>query len=428
MARVLFVSAPFGAFFRVLANDLKDQGHKVWRIAWDGGDFVETPKQHRVVFRGERTDYERFIRKIVLSCRITAIVTYNDTGDRNRAAIRVAEQMGLSRYILEQGYLRPHWITLDRDGVNGHSSLPKNGAFYREINARPRIPQAFPCRMRSQVLSTIGHFAASIALYPFLPFDTKYYGDSVFMQATGYASEYIWRKTHSEKKIVSQISARKQEGRKIFSIILQKPGDAQLRIHSTYGSNNPFLDEACRSFAAHAPKDAILVVKQHPLDYGVESTPALFQRLVKELNLEGRAYYLRKTSIEIVLDNSDGFVLVNSTAGVAAIQRGLPLKCCGKAIFDMEGLTHQGSLDSFWTTATAPDLTVVNAFIEYLTRFSQINGAVYAPQGIRLASRAICEIISGDLYSPHHSWAGANVHAIPAGIRVMSPSPVYYRS
>ena len=97
-------------------------------------------------------------------------------------------------------------------------------------------------------------------------------------------------------------------------MILQKPGDAQLRVHSSYGSNNPFLREACESFAAFAPKDAVLVVKQHPLDYGVERSPRLFASLVKKLNLEGRAYYLRKTSIDIVLDNTDGFVMINSTS------------------------------------------------------------------------------------------------------------------
>ena len=319
MARVLFVTAPFGSFFRVLAKDLTGRGHEVWRIAWDGGDFAATPSRHRILFRRGRSDYESFIREAIIARHITAIVTYNDTGERNRAAIDLAKRMGLSRYILEQGYLRPHWITFDREGVNGHSTLPKNKGFYEGQNAGPESPMPFPCRMRSQVVSTMRHFAASVALYPFLPFDINYYGDSVFLQATGYSTEYFWRKTHNEHKIVTQITGHKREGRKIHSIILQKPGDAQLRIHSSYGSNNPFLREACGSFAKHAPADAILVVKQHPLDYGIERTPELFQALVSEFKLEGRAYYLRKTSIDFVLDNADGFVLINSTAGVAAI-------------------------------------------------------------------------------------------------------------
>ncbi len=405
MARILFVTSPFGRFFRTFAEDLTARGHTVWRIAWDGGDFVSTPSRHRIAFRNHDGDYESFIKAAILKHHITAIVTYNDTGERNRAAIALATSMGLGRYIIEHGYLRPHWITFDRDGVNGHSTLPKEGAFYHNNNDGFETAEAFPCRMRDQVLSTIKHFGASIALYPWLPFDTAYYGDSVFTQGTGYVAEYLWRKTNSEGNAVEEIVQHRQDGKKMFAVILQKPGDAQLRVHSSYGSNNPFLREACQSFATFAPKDAVVVVKQHPLDYGVEQTPRLFESLVKEFKLEGRAYYLRKTSIDIVLDNTDGFVIVNSTAGLAAVQRGLPVKCCGKAIFDMEGLTFQGSLDAFWTAATPPDAATTNAFLGYLTKYSQINGALYAPKGIALASRALCDIISYDLFSPHHSEA-----------------------
>ncbi len=422
------MTSPFGQFFRTFAEDLTERGHKVWRIAWDGGDFVSTPSRHRIAFRNRDGDYESFLRTIVVKHHITAIVTYNDTGERNRTAIRLAKKMGLSRYIIEHGYLRPHWITFDRDGVNGHSTLPKEGAFYHNNNDGPETPQAFPCRMRDQVLSTIKHFGASIALYPWLPFDTTYYGNSVFTQGVGYISEYLWRKTNNESQAVEEIVKHRREGKRMFCLILQKPGDAQLRVHSSYGSNNPFLREACESFAAFAPKDAVLVVKQHPLDYGVEQTPRLFERLVKELKLEGRAHYLRKTSIDIVLDNADGFVTVNSTAGLAAVQRGLPVKCCGKAIFDMEGLTFQGSLSAFWTEATPPDAATTDAFIGYLTKYSQINGALYAPKGIELASRALCDIISYDLFSPHHTgvpektvvWGETKSPGIPVAVPALT--------
>jgi capsular polysaccharide export protein len=255
-----------------------------------------------------------------------------------------------------------------------------------------------------------------------MPFDTTYYGDSVFRQALGYASEYLWRKVNDEQLSVEEIVSHRRQGKRLFAAILQKPGDAQLRVHSSYGSNNPFLREVCLSFAVSAPKDAILIVKQHPLDYGVERTPRFFASLVKDLKLEGRAYYLRKTSIDIVLDNVDGFVTINSTAGLAAVQRGLLVKCCGKAIFDMEGLTFQGNLDSFWTESSPPHTATVNAFIAYLTRYSQINGALYAPKGMVLASKAVCDIISYDLFSPHHMGAADKAEGWDKAIPLSLPA------
>ena len=44
-----------------------------------------------------------------------------------------------------------------------------------------------------------------------------------------------------------------------------------------------------------------------------------------------------------------GAVTVNSTAGLGAIEMGLPTIVLGEAIYDMPGLTHQSALDAFWT-------------------------------------------------------------------------------
>jgi hypothetical protein len=90
-------------------------------------------------------------------------------------------------------------------------------------------------------------------------------------------------------------------------------------------------------------------------------------------------------------------------------------------------LTFQGSLGAFWTGATPPDAATTNAFIGYLTKYSQINGALYAPKGIELASRALCDIISNDLFSPHHTGAPEKAAAwgetSPASMPVAVPVP-----
>ena len=90
----------------------------------------------------------------------------------------------------------------------------------------------------------------------------------------------------------------------------------------------------------------------------------------------------------------------------------------------MEGLTYQGSLDAFWSSATAPDAAAVNAFVEYLTRYSQINGAIYAPKGIPLASQALCDNISRDFFSPHHTPVSERLLRWDGRVPVLAPVPV----
>lgn len=401
--QVLFISSPFGPFFKTVAQLFASSGHNVWRIAWEGGDFLETPTQHRITFRGTRDDEETFLRNVIIEKRITTIICFNDTGRRDCLAIRLAKELGVSKFILENGYMRPHWITFDREGVNGYSSLPRDPGFYLSHPSNGTAATVFPVSMRDHVRHNIKHFAANIVCSPILRHDASYYGDSLSMQAWHYAVEYAWRVTHEEKYKVARIAElrRAKASRKVFVALLQKPGDSQLRVHSSYVRNRPFLKEVCVSFAADAPKDAILVVKQHPYDYGVERLPRYFKKLVSDLGIEARAFYLRKTSIDVTLDNAHGLITVNSTGGLSAVMRGVPVLCLGDAVFDMEGLTFQGGLKRFWHDARPPAADLVSAFVRYLTSHSQLNGGFYSREGIELAARAILRIVSEDALAPH---------------------------
>jgi len=52
---------------------------------------------------------------------------------------------------------------------------------------------------------------------------------------------------------------------------------------------------------------------------------------------------------------------------------------CGTAIYDMEGLTYQGSLDTFWDEAPfyAMDKELFKNFRGYIINDKQINGNFY---------------------------------------------------
>ena len=405
MQRILFISAPFGPFFRHSVKTLTERGFTVWRVVWEGGDLIQTPRRNQIIFTGGDTE-ETFLRRVLAEKHITAVITYNDTGRRNQLAIRLAKELKLRRYILENGYLRPHWITFDREGVNGYSKLPRDPEFYEGSASSYTEAVTFPVRMRDHVKHTMQHFAAAFALSPLLPFNSRYYGDPVWRQARYYAKEYCWRISHREEHKIAEIIARKQnDAAKIFVVLMQKPWDAQLRVHSCYQRNRPFLKEVCEAFAAHAPANAILVVKQHPYDYGVERLQKFFRALVEKCGIADRVYYLRKTSIDIVFDNADGLVTVNSTGGLAAVVRGLPVMCTGNAIFNMEGLTFQGSLDRFWVEASPPVARIVAAFVKYLKTHSQYNGGFHHPVGIELAAKALARLIVENSLAPHNAIA-----------------------
>jgi capsular polysaccharide export protein len=413
MARILFISAPFGAFFRTIVRQLETRKCAVWRTTADGGEFCETPSRNRIVFRGRCEQWKDFISAQIREKKISAIVTFNDTSPRNQTAHQAAEDLGVARFVLENGYLRPYWVTFDRDGVNGNSTLPKDPGFYLQNPGRDEKPVEYANRFRHHVIDAVRHFLACIALSPVLSFDSCYFGDSIYRQARGYVSEYLSGIVHNDIGAFKRIAEQKTiSGSRIYIALLQKPGDGQLRVHSRFGANAPFLREVCKSFAEHAPEGAVLVVKQHPLDYGVEESPRLFARLVGQYGLEGRAHYLRRTSIDKLLDYTDGLVTINSTAGLLSVRRGIPTICMGSAIYDIPELAFQGTLDAFWTKGQAPRADVVAAFVSYLTSNSQLNGGFHTREALAVLVPALCQRILEGSFAPHHERG-----------RAVSPTP-----
>ena len=234
-----------------------------------------------------------------------------------------------------------------------------------------------------------------------LGFDANYYGDSVYRQGVGYVREYFWRVTHDESGVLTRALELAEAGRKVFLALLQKPGDAQLVVHSRHGGNAAFVDELIASFAADAPADAILVVKQHPLDYGVERTPARVASLIARHNLADRVFFLRKTSIDKIMACAHAVLTINSTAGLAAIIEEKPVLCVGRAFYNIPGLTSPGPLSRFWSEATPPSPDLVKGFIAFLKGTSQFNGGFHTPEGREILVPLLAQrLIEGVRFAP----------------------------
>jgi capsular polysaccharide export protein len=94
MSVLLFVGAPFGPFFSRLAREIESTGSAVFRTVCEGGEYLETPSHCRIIYRHRDGDWKRFIRGVMRRNKIDAVITFNDTLPRNRAALEIAEEMG----------------------------------------------------------------------------------------------------------------------------------------------------------------------------------------------------------------------------------------------------------------------------------------------------------------------------------------------
>jgi capsular polysaccharide export protein len=65
----------------------------------------------------------------------------------------------------------------------------------------------------------------------------------------------------------------------------------------------------------------------------------------------------------------------------------------GKSSYGLPGLTHQGSLDSFWDSPELPNPRLIAAFRNTVIHTTQVNGNLYTTQGITLALRNCARLL-----------------------------------
>jgi capsular polysaccharide export protein len=153
--------------------------------------------------------------------------------------------------------------------------------------------------------------------------------------------------------------------------------DSQLK-HSRYATINEFIREVVTTFAKHAPPEHELVLKLHPMDRPYSDYAMDIEHLRLELGLGNRLHYVDVINLPAALRQARGTVVINSTVGLSSLMHGTPVKCLGRAVYDMPGLTHQGSLAEFFEAPPEVDRELHRRFRQWLLENNQLNGSVWS--------------------------------------------------
>jgi capsular polysaccharide export protein len=389
----LFLQGMATRFFERLGQALLVRGHAVHRINFNGGDRAFWRLPGAVDFCGRAEEWPDFLDRLIVEKAISDIILFGDCRPLHRAAIRVAEGRLVRIHVVEEGYLRPDWITFEEGGVNGHSALPRDPSWYRErARSLPawRDPPAVPGSFRRRALEDVIYTTASMSgmwRFPFYATHRPYY------QLIEYAG-WIRRlslKHRAEQRAAAAIEALPDGVGPLFLFPLQLDCDYQVRVHSPFRAMHLAIEHVLTSFAHHAPPEARLIVKLHPLDSGLVDWAAITGHLAVELGIADRTLILDGGDLGKLLVRNPAVVTVNSTAGTLALASGLPVIALGKAVYDIAGLTFQGELDEFWNAPTPPDATLFDAFRRVLAARCLIPGSFFNEAGLKLAVDAAIE-------------------------------------
>lgn len=384
----LFLQGNSSHFFLALGRALAERGYAVRRINVCGGDRYFWGTWNAVDYRGAPQDFGAYVRELVLSEGISDIVMHNDCRPLHRDAIAATRDMGCRVWVFEEGYIRPHWLTLEEGGINGHSPLlrdPNMPAGNRGA-APAGEPDYVPVRpaMRRRVI-----YDFQWQIWNYLQ-RLRYPNYRTHRPFPIWAEYATWTRRLAtfplrRRQAVRVIERRVADGDEFFVFPMQLDSDSQVRLHSSHNNMTDALDYVIRSFASHAPGTARLVVKAHPLDNGWTNFRRRTREIAGRYGVSRRVDYIDGGDLQKLVRGARGVVTLNSTVGLIALDLGRPLVCLGKAIFDRPGLTFQGELDDFWSNAAMPDKELFADFRRQLLKRSMINGDYYTPSGIQLA-------------------------------------------
>lgn len=393
----LFLQGPPGPFFWLLARKIRERGCAVHRINLNGGDKYDWPGE-ATDYRGRMSRWALYVDKFMRERQVTDLILFGDCRPMHMAAHQMARLRQINVHVFEEGYIRPNWMTLEPDGVNGHSRLSRSPEWFLEqAKSLPPIPDLPPItasfQRRARDAYWYYHRVITGRLLLRFPFYRAHRPGSVLLEGLGWGWKFLRQKQAARR---TAAALERIDGRPFFLFPLQLSSDYQIRTHSPFSDMREAAEYVFESFAAHAPSDALLVVKEHPLECAFFDWRAFVERQATRLGLGDRLVHIAGGDLAELATRSGGAVTVNSTSATFALAAQVPVVALGSAVYAIGGVTHQGLLDDFWQAPLRPDPAVYEAFRRVLHARCLVRGGIASKSATRILVQSSIERLFED--------------------------------
>ena len=396
--RFLFLQGPHGPYFHRLGRMLVRAGAGVWRVGFNRGDRAFWPDTDSFLpYRGTPENWPAALRLILTDKHITDVVLYGDTRPIHAEAVAQARSLGLVVHVFEEGYLRPHWVTYERGGANGHSRLmamtvpQMQRALAQSDMDLPDAPARWGDMRQHMFWGALYHWFVLTGFWDFRNF-RPHRALSVWQEFRLYLRRFALVPFHRLERIAATLRI-KHGGFPYHLVLLQLEHDASFQKHSPFRSMTEFLALVIEGFAKGAAPHHHIVFKAHPLEDGRVPVLREILRLAALHGVSARVHFVRGGKLAQLLNHARSAVTVNSTAGQQVLWRGLPLKVFGAAVYAKPEFVSSQALPDFFAQPTRPDSRAYRDYRHYLLETSQIPGGFYSARGRRELLRQVVDML-----------------------------------
>jgi capsular polysaccharide export protein len=389
----LLLQGPVGPFFQSLRIELKRRGYAVERVLFAPGDRTHAALGD-VRFAAGPLRWRCWLEDRMARGDLHSIVLFGANRPYHRIARDAAEDFGIPALCLEEGYIRPGYVTAEWGGNNAISPL-----------RMPRIPTPH----------TVPGTGPDPCPHPRATAHMCLHGSIHYARNTLFASKAERRMAHRDIAPLTELccwarnawraaTRRTRDIRTVrrlatdsahFVVALQVLGDANLGRAALGWSSSRLIVATTAAFARAAPSGARLVFKVHPMDRGHFALTPLIRATARANGVADRVALLFTGPMNDLLRHAAGLITINSGAGLGALHHGVPLLVVGDALYARPGLAvcgrGQPDFDRFFAHPDPGDARARAAFLTRVRAEALLPGDFYSPSGRRRAAAGVAD-------------------------------------
>jgi capsular polysaccharide export protein len=322
---LVFLQGMPSPFYRQIARHLKAAGWRVTRINLCTGDWLFWHGEDTIAYRGRRSHWPQFIARFFAEQGVTHLLLLGEHRRYHRPAVDLALARGIQVIVNDFGYIRPDWITFERNGMSGGSLFPRDPVVIRQLAARlpeidwtPRFADSAFHMARGDLLHNLSNLFLGW-LFPFYRRSDRRPHTLIYTPASGLRLlTNRLRRTRTEREIEALLASRQP----YYLFPLQLDFDFQIVAYSPFDGVAQAIASVVASFAQHAPQQSALVLKEHPWDPALKDWQKVLRREARCWGVADRVHYLRGGHLDTLITHAQGIVTVNSTTGAYFSDRG----------------------------------------------------------------------------------------------------------
>ena len=394
--RILMLQGPVGPFFKKLHTYLTQQDCDVWRICFNTGDCFFSSAQNKIFFDGSSEEWHQWLTALLSKRNFDIIILFGSERPIHKTARLLAKTFGIRVIALEEGYIRPGFITVEEGGNNSCSPIAQQipEVVYSTFNSRKNV-QDFEGSAYQGLYSAIYYALRGLHKqeHPELRHrNVTLMKEAFYWLCNGYKRFF---RIDTDTRIIQNLLNAWQK--KYYIVALQVASDCNLKDAALNWNTQRLITETIESFARSAPRDTRLVFKIHPRERGRNTYIKDISKLALKYEIERYVDVIDTGSMGLLSKHCAGMITINSTSGLSAIFHGVPLLVIGKSLYSNPSLATcafgNPDFDTFWSSNWVAPKEVRHSYIAWIKRIALKRGDFYAPKGIPVACKTVSENI-----------------------------------